>query len=137
MAKGAVHQIERNVGNRLLEEDDMPKGFKLDWKGDDVLKQVVKATKEGIDEVMGECVVDAQADTPVLSGTLRRSEKIQEPAHEEGDVVVGVWGSADVDYALPVEAGARGRPGRNMLRNAADKNYPRLEETIAKRLRRG
>ena len=23
----------------------MPKGFKLDWKGDDVLKQVVKATQ--------------------------------------------------------------------------------------------
>ncbi len=115
----------------------MPKGFKLDWKGDDVLKQVVKATKDGIDEVMGECVVDAQANTPVLTGNLRRSIKPQEPAHEEGDVVVGVWGSADVDYALPVEVGSRGRPGRNMLRNAADKNYPRLEETIAKRLRRG
>ena len=123
----------------------MPKGFKLDWKGDDVLKQVVKATRQGIDEVMGECVVDAQANTPVLTGNLRRSIKPQEPAHEEGDVVVGVWGSAgignreseeDVGYAFYVEVGSRGRPGRNMLRNAADKNYPRLEDTIAKRLRR-
>ncbi len=101
-----------------------------------MLKQVVETTKDGIDEVMGECVVDAQADTPVLTGNLRRSIRPQEPAHEEGDVVVGVWGSADVNYSLPVEVGARGRSGVNMLRNAADKNYPRLEDTIAKRLRR-
>ena len=137
------------------------KGFKLDWKGDDVLKQVVKATRQGIDEVMGKCVEDAQANVPVRTGNLKRSIKPQEPAHEERGVVVGVWGSADVNYALAVEVGTTGgsiqvkahtrkgrslrahsrqtspRRGRNMLRNAADKNYPRLEETIAKRLRRG
>ena len=81
----------------------MPKGFKLDWKGDDVLKQVVKATKDGIDEVMGDCVVDAQADTPVVTGLC-----VGASVHRNRPTKRATRWSADVNYALPVEVGARG-----------------------------
>ncbi len=110
------------------------KGVKLDWKGKEVRRRVVEATKEAINETMGDAVAEAQPNTPYLTGNLRRSEKIQDLAAEHGGVIEGLWGSADVDYALPVEVGTATRPGVFMLTNAADSQYPTLAGRIAKKL---
>ena len=113
----------------------MPRGFRLDWKGDEVKKRWLKAARQGIDETMAACVVEAMKNTPVVTGTLQGSEEF-EKAVIRGDVVSGRWGSYDVEYAFYVEVGARGRPGKNMLRDAADKEYPKLKKRIAERFKR-
>ena len=111
------------------------KGYRLDWKGNEVKRRILQAARRGIDETMGACVEDAQPNTPVVTGNLRRSIKIQELAQQRGDTVSGLWGSADVNYALWVETGARGRPGVNMLRGAASKEYPKLSGRIRDNLK--
>ena len=106
------------------------RGYKFDWNGGEVRRKVVRAAARGINATMGECVEDAQSNTPWITGNLRRSIKIQELAREVNGRIVGLWGSADVDYALYVETGTRGRPGRNMLRGAAAAKYPGLGRNI-------
>ena len=113
----------------------MPRGFRLDWKGDQIKKRLLNAARQGIDETMADCVVEAMKNTPVDTTTLQGSEEF-EKAVIRGDVVSGRWGSYDVEYAFYVEVGARGRPGENMLRDAADKEYPKLKKRIAERFKR-
>ena len=142
----------------------MPKTYDVDWNGPAVKRIVFDATLAGINSTMGSCVRSAQENTPVLTGNLRRSIKIQDLAAEERNVISGLWGSADVNYALAIEAGLMSRtvnvqahtrklksgkvqqvsahtrnqtarPGVYMLRNAADQHYPSLRSRIASRVR--
>ena len=113
----------------------MPRGFRLDWKGDQIKDRLLNAARQGIDETMAAGVNTAKPLTPWVTGTLRRSIKIR-PARIEGDRAIGLWGSFDVNYAIYVETGTRGRPGVNMLRRAADQEYPKLPDRIRKRYRR-
>ncbi len=110
------------------------KGVSINWKGKEVRQRVLAATKESIDETMGDCVAEAQPNTPVDTGNLRRSERIVDLATVQGNKVVGRWGSADVDYALHVEVGTATRPGVFMLTNAADSQYPTLPGRIRTKL---
>ena len=110
----------------------MPPRGRVNWKGDSVRDKVLTATRKGIDATMGDAVATAQPNTPWVTGNLRRSIRIVELAKVKGNEIVGVWGSAspNVDYARYVEAGAQGRSGRYMLRNAADVEYPKLNANI-------
>ena len=119
----------------------MPRTWDVDWKGKEIRQRVIQATREAINETMGDCVVEAQPNTPVVTGNLRRSIKIQELAEERNGVVSGLWGSSDtaVGYALAIEAGSHTRSGnfvqgRFMLRNAADSQYPTLQGRIKRKL---
>lgn len=141
------------------------KTYDVTWNGTQIRNHVFQSTKNAINEVMGDCVAEAQPNTPYVTGNLRRSIKIQELAKQERETVAGLWGSADVDYALAVESGTDGgpvqvsahtrqikrtgttqsvrahtretnpRPGVNMLRNAADSNYKNLAPKIKANLR--
>ena len=102
----------------------------LDWRGKAVKAAVLEAARKGIDETMGECVVDAQADTPVDTGAARRSVAPQSPATVYGSRVVGLWGSKDVEYFIWLEIGTSTRGGHHMLTNAADREYPHLAARI-------
>lgn len=97
----------------------------LRWNGDKVLKEMLKATRFGIDDTTAECVRTAKPKTPVVTGTLQGSERAT-PAVEQGNRVVGQWGSFDVNYALVVEQRV------NMLRSSADEVYPKLRQNIKK-----
>ena len=110
------------------------KGVSINWKGPEVRRRVVEATKESIDETMGDCVEEAQPNTPVDTGNLRRSERIIESATEKNGVIAGLWGSADVDYAIHVEIGTATREGVFMLTNAANSQYPTLPGRIKAKL---
>lgn len=141
----------------------MPRDYEIDWKGPQVRMAVFDATKDAINEIMGDCVVEAQRNTPVVTGNARRSIKIQELARQDGNTVAGLWGSADVAYFLSLEVGTQGgpvnvtahsrrapsgtihnvrahvrqtapRPGRYMLRSASDSHYPRLAGRIRENL---
>lgn len=86
----------------------MPKHYDVDWNGPQVQAIVRQASMDGINITMGACVAEAQPNTPYVTGNLRRSIKIQELAKQEGGVIAGYWGSADVNYALAVEEGTKG-----------------------------
>ena len=81
--------------------------YTIQWRGEEVTARILDAARQAIDETMGECVVDAQRNVPVVTGTLRRSITIHQLATKTKDTVAGVWGSADVVYALAVETGNR------------------------------
>ena len=101
-------------------------GFKIDFKGKEVLSAVQQAAKDGVDETMAACVNEAKPNTPVITGALQGSIRF-DPAQVRRNAVEGEWGSFDIDYALKIEL------ARNMLRNAADAKYPELSGNIAKR----
>ena len=104
----------------------------LIWFGNRIKDKWLEAARQAIDETMADCVNTAKPLTPVRTGTLQGSERF-EPAEVKGDEVVGEWGSFDVNYAIYVETGSRGRFGRYMLRQAADQHYPELKENIRRR----
>lgn len=102
---------------------------RVDWNGDAVKRRMLEATRRGADVTTSACVRYAKPLTPVITATLQGSIKI-EPATLQSDKVVARWGSFDVNYALYVEVGARGRSGTYMLRRAADAEYPRFAQNI-------
>ena len=113
----------------------MARGFDLNWYGDAILKSLLEAAREGIDETMEEATADAVANTPVVTGTLQGSIRPHEPAEIKGKMVEGVWGSQAVHYAIYVETGTSRSRGRHMLGNAADKEYPKLTQRIARNVK--
>ena len=96
---------------------------------------MIDAVKSGIDDTLTDAVPAAKSRTPVLTGLLQGSIQSR-PAVEQRQRVVGLWGSFDVNYAAVVESGTRRRPGRNMLRAAADQIYPSLRRNIRARFER-
>lgn len=103
----------------------------LIWRGGEIQKKIQQAARRGIDETLARCVPIAKANTPVRTGTAQGSIKF-EPAIVKGNRVVGRWGSFNVRYFIWLEIGARGKPGRHMLRSAAAREYPQLKARIKK-----
>ena len=128
----------------------------LNWQGDQVKRHVHTAAMKGVNSIMADCVKDAKADVSVVTALLQGSIQLR-AARLLKDVVVGIWGSFGVKYALPVELGTRphlirprskkalywkgaehpvkvvhhpGTRGKPYLRPAADKNYPNLAARI-------
>ena len=123
------------------------------WRGPEVAAKVAKAARNGIDEVMSDCVGDAKEDAPVATASYQGSIRIVEPAEQVGDEIAGIWGSTDINYALALETGdfsylrglapedtervatRRNKGNRGSLRKSADKNYGNLPGAIARRMR--
>lgn len=100
------------------------------WNGPEVQARVHGAVVRAVNETMGDCVTSAKelvhVDTSALQGSIRF-----EPAHSQGDKVVGHWGSFDIKYALWQEVLPEGRGGKAYLRPSADEHYPELKKKIA------
>ena len=101
------------------------KGFDLEWNGDAIVNQYRQAQVDGVNEIAVQCAVNAAQNTPVVTGLAQGSVKAL-PAQVRGTEVFTIWGSFDVNYYIILEL--RG----NMLRNAADENYPNLPKAIRK-----
>jgi hypothetical protein len=121
---------------------------KLTWHGDKILDRVYRAQERGVNDTMDECASQAAAATPRRTGLAAGSIGIVMPAKREGNSTRGLWGGP----ALPsspgytessrvrlffLEVGYRGKAGLNMLRNTADREYPRLRGRIAAAFVRG
>ena len=108
----------------------MADGYTLDWKGPEVLNKVRKAQIGGVNEIATSAVSEAakRPPHPFKTGLAQGSLRAQ-PAQVQGSRVFALWGSHDVDYYIWLEL--RG----NMLRNAADQHYPKLDEAIKRRMR--
>lgn len=101
----------------------------VDWNGDQVLENVLAATRAAIDETTAASVIHAKSNHPWQNqtGTLEGSYQMR-PSEVEGDMVAGEWGSFDVIYAAVIE------DNYPALRPAADTEYPQLAERISKRV---
>ncbi len=108
------------------------KGF--NWKGDQVSKRVLDASRRGVDVTTAACIAPAKSRTPVITGTAQGSIQFR-PATVNRRGATGRWGSFMVIYFIWLEIGARGRAGDFMLRRSADENYPDLARNIRKALR--
>lgn len=118
----------------------------LDWKGDEVQKKMESCIKQAINQTMSRASIHAKNNHPWVNrtGTLEGSIRPVERARKKGDEFIGVWGSVDVNYALPLELGfsvnsvvgvpafGKTKKAWPYLRPAADAEYPKLASRIAK-----
>lgn len=107
----------------------MASKVRLDWKGDDVHKRMLRAAANGIDRTLAPCVNDAKGLVRVKTATLQGSIRF-EPAEIHGTRISGLWGSFDVNYALWQEIGTHRMSAKPYLRPAADRNYGQLAANI-------
>lgn len=109
---------------------------KIDWRGKLTRKQVVRAVEQGMNMNLARCVQVAKSFTPVRTGILQGSIRM-EPAKElHPGVVVGYFGSWDVNYALYVEKGTIYMSGRHMLQRGADQVFPKLGDDVKNAFKR-
>lgn len=86
---------------------------------DKFVKDFKEQAKKAMQESMFMIQADAQLNTPVRTGTLRRS--ITNEVIEDDDKITGVVGTA-VEYAPFAEL------KKNFLQDAIDKNLPELQK---------
>ena len=102
----------------------------LDWKGKLALTQVKRAIVHGMNVNLAKCVQTVKPRTPVQTGILQGSMRM-EPAREiEKNIVSGYFGSWDVNYAIFVEKGTIRMSGRHMMQSTADEVFPELGKNI-------
>ena len=96
---------------------------------DEVLSALERAKKSGLEAIGLVAEGHAKRETPVDTGRLRNSIA---HAVEDDAAFIGT----NVEYAIFVEAGARGRKGVHMLQRAATEHaeeYKRLMEDSMKK----
>ena len=76
----------------------------LRWYGKELGDKILKASARGIDSITADCVRDAKANAPKVTTTYQGSIQMR-PAVVKGYIVVGLWGSFNVAYALGLELG--------------------------------
>ena len=97
---------------------------------DEVLSALEKAKKRGLEAIGLTAEGHAKKITPVDTGRLQLRNSISH-AFEDDAAFIGT----NVEYAVFVEAGARGRQGKHMLQRAATEHtdeYKRLMEDSMK-----
>lgn len=104
----------------------------LRWRGKQIEKLVDQAAMFGIDKTMSRASIHSKNNHPwrnrttILEGSIRPVID----ARKQGDRIVGVWGSVDVNYAIFLELGTSRMPAFPYLRPAADAEYPDLPKHI-------
>ena len=106
------------------------KAFTLEWKGDELLADVLGAAKGGVDAVLERSAEQARANAPRRTGDLANGF-VRAPAIQKGNEVIGVWGNTSW-YFWIVEARHPSQAG--FTRGAADAVYPTLTDEIKRRL---
>lgn len=115
----------------------------LNWRGNEVKRELARATRIGIDATMQAAVLHAKAKHKFVNrtGEAERSIRVVDSAREERGRIVGRWGSTGIVYFRRLEFGFQGtdrlgrvfdQPAFPALRPAAQAEYPNL----ARRIRR-
>ncbi len=106
------------------------------WDGPKVVSKMRRAEIKAINRVMAKCVRGAKNshEWENRTGILEGSIGVDVFARPQGRGASGLWGTADVDYALVHELGSvkegQNIPARPYLRPAADEHYPSLRDEI-------
>lgn len=107
--------------------------YKITWKGRSVEQAVVKATVEAMTETLEACVAQAKIFAPYRTGALRDDISYDEPQIREKRITAR-WGNREVYYSIFQEIGTSRNPAVRYLQRAADAEYPKLNERIARRV---
>ncbi len=110
------------------------------WRGRQVLAATRRAQIVGVNDTMQDAANDARSGHKVQTKArwqsrtfdLEDSIKITTFARPSRRGISGIWGSADIIYALAQELGSpkQNIPARPYLRPAADAEYPALARNI-------
>ena len=110
--------------------------IKLDWRGKLTRKQVVRSVEQGMNMNLAKAVQQAKSFTPVRTGILQGSIRMEPAKEVSPNLIVGYFGSWDVNYAIFVEKGTVYMAGHHMLQRAADICFPKLKDDIRKAFER-
>ena len=105
----------------------------LNWRGDQVVRNVRAATKWGIDKTMSEVVIHSRRNHPGwtnITGNAEGSVRIIRPAQDASGAIIGIWGSVGVLYVIYLEF-----KSGSFLRTAGDAIYPRLVKHIRSKIK--
>lgn len=106
----------------------------LDWKGDEVMAQVMANLEAAMNEISleveGEAKQELYKGHGVLTGTLRR-DLHAEDSEVSGTRVTGRVG-AWVDYALPVHQGHHGFEGYHYIAMGLQRVKERVDSILSK-----
>ena len=105
------------------------------WYGDEIAKEIERATREALEDVGKDFVQAADPLTPIDEGDLRDSTKA-EKVERKGDRLSIEMGSFDIPYALHVERGTSRMEGELMYQRAADQTWPKLDDKIKSAMRK-
>lgn len=125
----------------------------LDWRGEQVKRNLRRAQIAGINTTMAACILHAKANHgpgahgsdrfETQTGQLERSLRIVDAGHEVDGGAAGLWGSTDVAYAHRIELGFQGKDSKGRIVNAqaypfllpaAATEYPKLARRIREAL---
>lgn len=107
-----------------------------EWNGDDISRELERATREGLERVGAKFVRAAHPRTPVWQGFLRRSTRF-DPVSDEGGELSIEMGSFDINYAEYQERGTSRMQGHFMYQTSADETWPTLGDEIKDSIRGG
>ena len=108
---------------------------KFEWFGDEIAKEIERATVEGLEDVGADFVRTADPLTPTDEGDLRRSTKA-EKVERDADKLSIEMGSFDIPYAIHVERGTSRTEGQMMYQQSADRTWPKLDDKIKAAMRK-
>lgn len=77
------------------------------WRGEEITNKVLNKTALAMDSVTIDCVVHAKANVRVRTAVLQGSIQIRRARLEKRGILVALWGSFAVLYAIYVEKGTR------------------------------
>lgn len=114
------------------------KKVKVEVKGADVIKRVLKEMDEAAGDVLmqgakagGKIALDyARRECPVDTGALRDSLKLEEDKKTKVKATIKVDYDKTIKYGTFVELGTRTRPANPFLRNAVDTNMDEINNEI-------
>ncbi len=101
--------------------------FNTNFDKKKIIGKNVEAVKMGINKTMVDCVSHSKDIVPYDTGTLHNSIQIQDFAEQDGNSIIGRWGSRAVNYAIFVEFGTINQSAQPYLRPSADRFYRQLE----------
>ena len=108
----------------------------LDWKGKLAKRQIMTAVRKGMNHNLAECVRVTKGYTPVRTGILQGSMRMEPAKEVRKGVLAGFFGSWDVNYAIYVEKGTIYMSGYYMMERAASEIFQKLGEHIREALGR-
>ena len=106
------------------------------WFGDEIAKEIERATVEGLETVAADFVRTAHPLTPIYQGFLRRSTKWNPvKRHAEGKLSIEM-GSFDIEYAEYQERGTARMEGKLFYQQSSDETWPKLGDRIKSSMRK-
>jgi hypothetical protein len=106
-------------------------GFRLTWKGDDILAKVRGAEPKAIEGVTGAAAAGVRSDHPGWHRRTGSGERsiVAEPVQIRGTSIVGAIGF-EIRPVLFQDRGFRSHPGDRALERAADREFRKLVDRL-------